>query len=199
MIAALLLASGRSSRFGAADKLTMPLGDHPVGHHAAQTLASLPFDWRLVVTIGSTMFWPGFEPIINDQPDAGMSHSVGLGVSACRERGAEAVLIALADMPLVSREQFAGLLGRYSGPESLIASSDEGHRMVPALFGSGWFPALEQLRGDRGARELLDKATTVLAASPDELVDIDTPDDLEAARSLIARPKSPFRFGDEAG
>src|SRR3546814_4863790 len=63
-------------------------------------------------------------------------------------------------------------------PISLVASGVDGSRMPPALFGAEWFEMLQQLNGDQGARSLISRATLVVAR-PEDLVDIDSPADLE--------------------
>lgn len=179
-VAAVLLAAGRSTRFGAEDKLMALLDGIPLGLHPARTLAALPFAARLAVTGAIERSWPGFDIVRNDQPDLGMGHSIALGVAAARQRGADAVLIALADMPLVSANHFARVMACGQGPDSLAASSGGVNRMPPALFGSAWFDRLEQLSGDKGARMLLDQAE-IVACAPGELIDVDHPADLAAS------------------
>ena len=49
-VAAILLAAGRSRRFGAADKLAVDLDGLPLGLHAARTLADVPLAARILVT-----------------------------------------------------------------------------------------------------------------------------------------------------
>jgi len=184
-IAAILLAAGRSRRFGTADKLAAPLGAWPLGLHAARMLATLPLAARFVVSGPAALAWPGFETISNERPEAGLAHSIALGMAAVRRSGVGAVLIALADMPFVTAEHIARLLDRHSGPGTLVASSDGVHRMPPALFGADWFDALERLSGDRGAGRLLGQAEEVVA-SPEELLDIDTADDILRARQMTS-------------
>src|SRR3546814_2492452 len=65
---------------------------------------------------------------------------------------------------------------RISDWSSDVCSSDL--RMPPALFGAEWFEMLQQLNGDQGARSLISRATLVVAR-PEDLVDIDSPADLE--------------------
>lgn len=182
-IAAVLLAAGQSTRFGETDKIAAPLNGLPLGLHAAHTLAALPLTVRFVVTGPTTLDWPGFEIVTNDQPGAGMARSIALGVAAARRAGAEAVLIALADMPFVPAAHFLRLIARHHGPTSLAASTNGARRMPPALFGADWFATLEGLTGDQGARTLLDRAEMVPAAA-DDLLDIDRPSDLAAARLI---------------
>lgn len=180
-IAAVLLAAGRSLRFGEADKLAAPLGDQPLGLHAARTLATLPLMTRLVVTGSSRPDWPGFQIVRNEDRQAGMAHSIVLGVRTAEQLGADGVLIALADMPFVSQDHFRRLIDACRGPDTLVASSNGGRRMAPALFGARWFGALKSLTGDQGARLLLDRAETI-PADPAEMLDVDNVADLGEAR-----------------
>ncbi|QDZ07898.1 nucleotidyltransferase family protein [Sphingomonas panacisoli] len=176
-VAAVLLAAGLSRRFGDEDKLQMLLDGMPLGLHAARTLSALPLDHRIVVTRQNSLDWPDFTRVINYQPEIGMGHSLALGVRSACQMGADAVLVALADMPFVPLEHFAALLARHRGAASVIASSSGTQRMPPALFGRDWFERLESLTGDAGARTLLTDADTV-AAKGAELVDIDSAGDL---------------------
>lgn len=182
IVAAVLLAAGRSTRFGAADKIAAELDGVPLGLHAARTIAALPLALRYVVTGATPRDYPGFEIVPNLRPEAGLSRSIALGVAAARAAGAQAVLIALADMPCVAAEHFLRLIERADGPDALVASTDGGHRTPPAVFGADWFDELEALSGDRGARDLLQRGTAISAA-PGDLLDIDTPDDLVVART----------------
>lgn len=179
-VAAVLLAAGLSRRFGDQDKLRVLLNGIPLGLHAARTLASLQIDHRIVVTGPAAMDWQDFTPVINEQQEAGIGRSLALGVRSARERGAGAVLVALADMPFVSRRHFVALLGAYAGPDSIVATRHAARRMPPAVFGSAWFADLANLDGDVGAKHLLADART-LETDPAELIDIDSSADLTAA------------------
>lgn len=181
-IAAVLLAAGRSHRFVEGNKLEARLGNLPLGFHAARTLSALPLASHIVVTLPGGMVYPGFDIVINERRDAGMASSIKEGVAAARRADAEAVLIALADMPFVSRAHLERLLAHYRGPDSLVASSDGTDIMPPALFGAVWFDTLSALSGDRGARSILERAE-VVTADPRELLDIDRIEDLEIART----------------
>jgi molybdenum cofactor cytidylyltransferase len=181
-VAAVLLAAGDSNRFGPADKLAAPLNGLPLRLHAARSLADLPFAARFVVTAPGLRDWPGFKVIGNDRSGDGMAHSIRLGLDAVRLVGATAMLIVLADMPCVPADHYRRPLDRHRGPGSLVASSDGRRRTPPALFGSDWFPQIERISGDRGARALLDQAELVVTDSRN-LLDIDTPADILAARS----------------
>ena len=183
-IAGVLLAAGRSTRFGAADKLTASLHGRPLALHAAATLATLPLAACFVVTGNSDLDWPG-EVIVNDDPASGMARSIVLGVGAARRAGIDAVLITLADMPFVPRAHHERLIAAYAGPDTLVASIDGTRAMPPALFGAASFDKLEALTGDQGARALLAGANTI-PLDPSLLLDIDTPEQLARAAALTS-------------
>lgn len=180
IVVAVLLAAGLSTRFGSTDKISAPLNGQPLGLHAAHTLAELPLAHRFVVSRPGNLDWQPFDLIPNLAPKKGLSHSIALGVSAARQVGADAILLALADMPFVPAAHFKDVIDRYSGHASLIASINGDQRMPPALFGADWFSQLEALTGDRGARHLLDRAE-IVHGLPGDLLDIDHQDQLVAA------------------
>jgi molybdenum cofactor cytidylyltransferase len=175
-IAAVLLAAGLSTRFGG-NKIATPIDGRPMGHHAARTLGALRLDARIVVTGATVLDWPGFTVIENPAPDNGLSGSIRLGLAAARQARAEAILIALADMPFVSVGHYERLLAACDRPAAIVASSRAGQAMPPAIFGEAWFVTLEALEGDRGAGALLAQAERI-EADPGMLVDIDRPSDI---------------------
>lgn len=178
-----LLAAGRSARFGAADKLAAPLAGRPLALHAAETLAALPFLARVVIVGAEPRAFPGYRPVLNPAPEAGLAGSVKLAARAAQELGAAALLIALADMPRVTAGHVNRLMAAAEAPDAIIASSDGTRASPPALFAAGRFAELLRLEGDTGARALLRRAT-LITADPDTLIDIDTPEDLARVQGL---------------
>lgn len=178
-----LLAAGRSQRFGAADKLEADLFGRPLGLHIVTTLAAVPFRARLAVRSGCGLDIAahGYTDIHNERPERGMSGSVALGVAAAKRIDAAAILIVLADMPRVTEAHIRRLLDAAGSADAVVASSDGAKPKPPALFGRDRFDALLGLSGDAGARDLI-RAGRHILADPAELVDIDTPDDLRALR-----------------
>lgn len=120
------------------------------------------------------------------EPGLPLSRSVAAGVDCAARLGADAVLIALGDMPRVSPAHIDRLMQRFDG--SAVASSVDGTAMPPALFGKEHFARLSRLEGNAGAKALLGPALRV-EADASELLDIDTPADLIAAQALGAPPK----------
>ncbi|WP_033923013.1 nucleotidyltransferase family protein [Sphingomonas sp. 37zxx] len=187
-IALVLLAAGRSERFGAADKLEQPFLTEPLAFHVVTALAAIPFKRRIAVVSGTRLDFAGrgYEVVANPRADAGQGHSLGLCVAAARRIDARAVLVALADMPRVTAAHVLRLIDGAEGESAVVASSNGSRPMPPALFGRGHFDTLLALEGDEGARALVRGGKHVIA-SPDELIDIDTPDDLAALRVRYAR------------
>jgi molybdenum cofactor cytidylyltransferase len=176
VIAAAVLAAGRSSRFPG-DKLMHPLQGKPLAAHIAETVAGLDVAFRLAVC---PVEFPdrarlfnsrGFTTITNADPARGMASSLALAAERASTLGADRLLICLADMPYVTGEHLAALLDL---ADDLPAATRIGERGgPPSAFPSRLFPALAGLSGDQGARELL--AGARLLEAPDALTrDFDT-------------------------
>jgi len=184
-----LLAAGLSSRFeGPGSKLDADLSGVPLGLHAASALAALPFLERVAVTGRGGVDYAGYgyRTLRNETPERGLSGSVRLGAALAIELEADAVLIALADMPRVSVAHVRRLLDAADGRGAVVASGDGDDTGPPALFGCDRFADLLTLEGDAGARALLRAGHRVIAP-PGELVDVDTADQLAALTRGEAR------------
>ena len=184
--ALILLAAGRSERFGADDKLVEPFLGKPLALHVVTALEAIPFKARIGVVSGTALDLAahGYQEVANDAPEEGQGRSLRLGVAAARAAGVEAVVVALADMPRVTASQVYRLLDAAEGPDAILASSDGVRPRPPALFGAGRFDALAGSTGDQGARALI-VAGRHIVTSAAELVDIDTPEDLAALRDSV--------------
>ncbi|HWW57528.1 MAG TPA: nucleotidyltransferase family protein [Sphingopyxis sp.] len=181
-VAAILLAAGRSERFGS-DKLLAPLAGEPVALHAAKRLAGLDTRWRVAICreaspLAEQFAALGFDVLINPHPAQGLSSSLALGIAYAEANGARAALVALGDMPFVGPAHLSALLAAFdAGKAPVVASAKGDTAMPPALFARAYFGRLREGEGDRGGRVLLAGATLV-AADPDELADIDRPEDM---------------------
>ena len=179
-----LLAAGSSRRFGEQDKLGTDLRGKMLGLHAAEMLSSLSTRQRIVVASDRdhpcTQGWRalGFEIIVNNRADEGQSTSVQLAAKRALHMGASGLCICLADMPFVTAAHIQNLLDAFDGKAQTVASSDNGIPMPPALFPASELGRLEALRGDQGARKLLDDAKLIHVNEP-ILTDIDTIEQLQ--------------------
>lgn len=180
-VAVALLAAGRSTRFGADDKLAAPFRGTMLGLHAARALAGLPFVARWVI-VRDDLAHPclpgwraaGFTPVGNPDADEGIATSLRLAVRQAEEAGVGALLVCLADMPLVTTAHFAALLAAAERGCDIAASRDGALVSPPAIFARRHFAALGELRGDKGAKALLGGAERVDSA-PGTLADVDDP------------------------
>jgi molybdenum cofactor cytidylyltransferase len=187
-IAVVLLAAGRSSRFGGA-KLAADLGGSALALHPAETLARLDIALRIAVVSSETpsLAALGFDCVMLEPVGAPLSQSLRHGVAQAVANGASAVLVALADMPLIPLAHFQALLNGYAGlaDGNGIATRANAIAMPPAVFGPGLLAGLQNRDGDRGARSLLKDLPTIELA-PDLAIDVDTPADLARAEQLLA-------------
>ena len=186
-----LLAAGRSERFGdIGSKLDQDFLGHPLGTYVAVALEAMPFKERVAVIDGAALDYAryGFETVANPAASEGLASSVRLGVRRAKDNGADAVLIALADMPRVTATHIYRLFDAADGPGAVVASSDGCAPKPPALFGRERFDFLLTLDGDTGARDMVSAGRHVVT-SPAELIDVDTPEDLAALRALVHSPE----------
>jgi molybdenum cofactor cytidylyltransferase len=181
--AAVLLAAGLSRRYGAVGKLVADFRGKPLAGHVAETLGALPLRWRIAVCrtgdddLAAMLSGQGFTVVRNPDTARGMGSSLALGAEAAAGGEPEALLVCLADMPLVTDAHLRTLVERVT-PGGIVASVAglRGIPTPPAAFAREYLPELLRLEGDVGARHLLQIAERVVA--PDgTLRDFDTPED----------------------
>lgn len=190
--AVLVLAAGRARRFGADKRLAM-LDGKPVITHVldALTRAAIPAGaiHLCLAPEDATLAAPcaafeGVRRLECPNAHAGMGHTIADAVVATAT--APGWLICLADMPFIQPATFAALWSQVSRHE-LLAPCWQGQRGHPVFFAQHWRESLTRLRGDTGARALLDQNQARLALlsvdDPGITLDIDTPSDLN--RPLI--------------
>jgi len=197
-VALVLLAAGRSERFGdIGSKLDEPFLARPLGLHVVVALEAVPFATRIAVTGEAKIDFAGagYRVVANDDPARGIASSVRLGIAAAAESGAKAALIALADMPRVTATHVFTLLAAYEDAMSVVASSDGVTPHPPALFGRDRGAALLDLTGDNGARDLI-RAGKHVVTTEAEMIDVDTPEELERLRELVHAPEALTRRYD---
>jgi len=181
-IGCIVLAAGRSERFGKADKLAADLDGKPMLHHVLSMLCSVGFAQQILVCQPATVDVSGlgFERVDIETAGGLQSDSLRAGLRALRTDGLAGILVALGDMPCVSREHIQRLLERFQvdDPRCIVASGSDGVGLPPALFSLALLEDLARMTGDKGARSLLRDAVLV-PTEPAELADVDTPEDLE--------------------
>lgn len=179
-----ILAAGRGARFGCG-KLLANLVGKPLGLWALDAAAGTghPIAW-----IGN----PEVNPIAagraevfeNPHPERGLSRSLAIAVQAAESRSADALLIMLADMPLITSALLNQLIA--CGAPS-ACSHPGGIPGVPALFPAHMYSDLKALTGDQGAGRLLGGLAELglVAVSSEVLLDVDSSGDLGKAARLL--------------
>jgi molybdenum cofactor cytidylyltransferase len=98
------------------------------------------------------------------------------------EEDPDALLVMLADQPKVDSSYLNKLISLYQKKQqAIIASAYGDFNGVPALFPKKYFGILSNLKGDKGAKKLLnDRLVDVISYIPKSaeiLIDIDSPED----------------------
>lgn len=187
MIGGAVLAAGGSSRLGRPKQLVQREGRSLVCH-VVQQLTAADVD-RVAVVVGCRADQvaaalarqaPGpYQRLDNPAWADGIASSIARAVTWAGALGCEALLLTACDQPLVSTSHFAALCRTYRASGAAVASGYAAVRGIPALLPAAWFPRLLELRGDRGAGQLLRAgADVVVVPWPEGEIDIDTEADL---------------------
>ncbi len=180
-----VLAAGTSSRFGAT-KLVQTLRGKPLLQHALiAAKAACPNRVNLVVghdqeSVCAASGDLADQIIVNSDYRSGLGTSIAAGVRSCRA-SADAILMLLADQPLITAEHLKTLIEQWSGAENeIVASCFDATSGPPTLFPSGAFDVLSRLTGDQGAKSVLTNGDFVVRSVkiPAAGADVDTPDSL---------------------
>ncbi|HEY1781474.1 MAG TPA: nucleotidyltransferase family protein, partial [Roseiarcus sp.] len=127
----------------------------------------------------------------NPEFASGLASSLNAGLAAM-PRDVAGALVLLGDMPWIEPRLADALIDAFLARQGALAAIplSEGRRGNPVLLGRRLFEAAMRLTGDEGARRLigaLSASELVEVETPDTGVtfDIDTPEDLAAARRLV--------------
>lgn len=186
-----ILAAGSAERFGGG-KLDAELGSWPLGNYALDAALDCELGRPLIVAGDPPPLFAGEADrrwrgrlLTNPDPARGLASSVAIAAHAAVDAGSEKLLLMLADMPHVSTATLLDLVAA-CGPKTPAAVLHEaGHPGIPACFPRDYFEALRQLKGDKGAGDLLRRAKhlALVEVPHSELADVDTPEDLAALRT----------------
>ena len=177
-MAAVILAAGASSRLGEPKQLVVVAGERLL--ERAVRVATAAGCSPVVVVLGASAERVLAEcalgaaiVVVNEAWASGMASSIRAGIAVI---DADGVILMTCDQPAVTAEH----LKRLMDADEPVASSYAGRRGVPAYFPRRCFAALRSLKGDAGARALLQAAPAVELAGGD--LDVDTQEALKAAR-----------------
>ena len=184
-IAGILLAAGAATRFGG-DKLLARLPDGTaVGARSAMNLLAVVPDVIAVLrpgddALGRALGAAGARTTVCPDAETGMGASLAHAVRAAD--GADAYVVALADMPWIAAESIRRVVAALESGSALVVPRYRQQRGHPVGFGSAHRDALLALSGDSGARSLIASATDIHWIDVDDpgvVRDIDVRADLE--------------------
>ena len=199
----IVLAAGSGSRFAAdTHKLAAPFAG---GRSVLETTLGQAIASHLHVVVVTTERFADLaresvaardvvvmpEATVAGSAGVGMGHSISAGV-AVRPQAA-GWLVLPGDMPLVQPSTLVAV-ARLLDHHAVVYAQHRGKRGHPVGFAPELYSELLALGGDEGARRLVARypAYGVELDDPGILVDIDTPDDLEAARREAPAEVSAF-------
>lgn len=187
--AIIILAAGTSARLGSPKQL-LPYNGKTLLLHAVDTALETGCLFVTVV-LGANIKMIRNEVkdkrvviIENNAWQEGMASSIRCGLENIANSilQPENIIFMVCDQPYVNSSLLLNLLEkRLETGMPIVACSYENNIGTPALFHKNIFPALMDLKGDKGARKLisanLEKVATVFF--PEGITDIDTAGDYE--------------------
>lgn len=213
-VAGILLAAGDGTRLGQ-PKATVKLGGLTLAERGVRLLRDGGADPVLVVTGAVPVELPGTLSVHNPDWASGMGSSLAVGLRALAGRalaagapaadvgtragsgGVAAVVIALADQPLIGPAAVRRLVAAHDSGATVAVAAYEGKPRNPVLIARvHWADVLATVGGDTGARPFLrahpDLVTLVECGDVGRPDDIDTPEDLARVRAKLSRNLGPL-------
>jgi len=189
-----VLAAGRGVRFGGdAPKVLTRLRGRPLLAYAldsARESGCTPVllvvsDERVAGAAGD-----GIEIVRNDAPERGIASSLQCALRRLEPDSAPAVVVGLADQPLVGAEAYRRVARAHAGGALLAFASYNGVRGNPVLIARTYWSEALRLDGDEGARVLFRRhpAVAVPCGDTGAAADVDTPEDLAELESRWTSP-----------
>ena len=199
-VAGVLLAAGQGSRFGR-PKALVELDGQTLAERGVTLLRAGGTDPVLIVTGAAQVeLRPKHQArtVYNREWRTGMGSSLRAALRALTEleAGPEigAVVVALADQPLVGAEAVGRLIAAYRAGAGVAVAAYGGKPRNPVLLArEHWPEVIATATGDQGARTFLrtrpELVTLVECGDTGRPDDIDTPADLE--HIAVSRPGPP--------
>ncbi|NIR31364.1 MAG: nucleotidyltransferase family protein [Gammaproteobacteria bacterium] len=186
-VAALVLAAGRSGRMGGANKLLVPVAGQPMLAHVVDAVQESRAVLTVVVVgyererVAAVLRGRKVDVVANPDYARGLSASLACGVAALPS-SCDAVIICLGDMPRIRAPHLDRLIEGFEDGCEICVPTHAGRRGNPVLWARRFFPELCDLRGDVGARALLERHAAQVCEVPmaDDAVlfDVDSPEGL---------------------
>ena len=207
-VAGVLLAAGEGSRFGG-PKALVELDGQTLAERGVNMLRTGGADPILVVTGAAPVNMERTHTVYNEQWRTGMGSSLRAALRALTDaEGAQgqpaalavdigAVVVALADQPLIGTDAVARLIAAYRGGAGVAVACYAGKPRNPVLLArEHWPEVIATATGDQGARAFLrarpELVTLVECGDTGSPDDIDTAADLDRVATRYRKSKTPL-------
>jgi CTP:molybdopterin cytidylyltransferase MocA len=206
-VVGVLLAAGQGSRFGS-PKALIELGGQTLAERGVDLLRAGGADPIIVVTGAAPLRLPGTLTVYNPEWHTGMGSSLRAALrflqsgdraadpaagpeTPAAPPAADAVVVTLADQPLVGVQAVARLIDACRDGATVAVATYDGKPRNPVLLArERWAEVAEMATGDSGARAFLrarpDLVTFIECGDVGRADDIDTPEDLARIAALEA-------------
>lgn len=182
-VAAVVLAAGAARRFGATKQLA-ELDGRPLVLHAVDVARAAGCD-PVVVVVGHDAervrsVLPDDVLVVDNPAHAeGQAGSLRAGVAAATASTAGALVVLLADQPGIDPSVLRRVAARWAEGHAVVRARYADRPGHPVLFDRSVWPALAELHGDTGARDLLRELPVAEVAVEGPCPpDVDRPGDL---------------------
>ena len=194
-VAGVLLAAGEGSRLGR-PKALVELDGQTLAERGVTMLRTGGADPILVVAGAVQVNVEKIHAVYNEQWRTGMGSSLRAALRALTDaEGAQdglaatlavdvgAVVVALADQPLIGTEAVARLIAAYRGGAGVAVACYDGKPRNPVLLAREYWPeVIAAATGDQGARAFLHARPELVTHV--ECGDTGSPDDIDTAADL---------------
>ncbi|MBG1231275.1 nucleotidyltransferase family protein [Aestuariivirga litoralis] len=194
-IAAVVLAAGQSSRMGF-NKLLAELNGKPLIVRVVEQVAASGVVRIIVVTghqadeIKAALKDAEVQFVHNYDYAQGLSTSLRAGLLVAK--AFDGAIVCLGDMPLIEAGLIKRMIAAFEAKQgrSIVAPVVNGELGNPVLWGRNRLAELMSLRGDKGARGILEAERAEVVEIPvvgeSVLLDADTPDALAKIRQTLS-------------
>ncbi|MBB6463887.1 nucleotidyltransferase family protein [Flammeovirga kamogawensis] len=181
-LAILIVAAGASKRLGRPKQLLKWRGETLL-NHCIEKVSVLEESTTFLILgaykneIEDSLKSKTINVIDNQNWNEGLGSSIREGIYHIKQKKYTDVLIVLSDLPLLSIHYIKVLIASYYSSSKKIAVTSYGNvKGVPVIFNERYFSDLLQLKGDEGAKKIVQKfkEDTLVLESDVPYIDIDT-------------------------
>lgn len=184
----IILAAGAATRMKR-PKMLLPFGDTFILSHLIKEVKKIAPESIVLLTglyhkeINAILEESSVDLVFNKNWQEGMAGSIALGVAALQNKNLANCFIVVSDQPFLDHALLETMQKAYEQTgKGIIAAFYEGITGTPVLFSTKYFAQLQELKGDYGAKAILQRNPQDLATVEFPLgsMDIDTPADYAA-------------------